>query len=216
MTQPSIGVICGLHDEAATLPQHPDLRVACVAGDGARAYAAACSFAREGARLLISYGTAAGVAPGLPAGALVCADPYHFDDLSGLVIGDIQGVDSALTTPDEKAAFHARTGALAADMETAGVMQAASEYEVSLIRLRAISDDAAMAAPACALAGMRPDGSTAIGPVLKGLMRRPQDLPALLRLARGYGRALSRLRGFRPRFLGLLGDVGGTGGVHPL
>ena len=40
------------------------------------------------------------------------------------------------------------------------------------------------------MAGMTPDGATQIGPVLRALLRRPQDIPGLI----GIGIADSRAR----------------------
>ncbi|MEM6491951.1 MAG: hypothetical protein AAF684_08670, partial [Pseudomonadota bacterium] len=123
--------------------------------------------------------------------------------LSG-AFGRIAGVRAALTTPAAKADLAARSGAAAADMETAGVATAALAAGLPLYVFRAVSDGPEYHVPACALAGLRPDGTTAIGPVLAGLIRSPRDLPALIRLGRGYAAALRTLSGFGPRLLALL------------
>ena len=48
--------------------------------------------------------------------------------------------------------------------------------------------------PSAALAGLAPDGGTRPLSVLAALLRRPQDLPGLVALARAQGRALGALR----------------------
>ena len=65
-----IGVITGLAAEAATLPEN-DFRIAVSAANPARAAQAADAMIADGARLLVSYGLAAGLDPRLGPGALL-------------------------------------------------------------------------------------------------------------------------------------------------
>ena len=65
-----IGVITGLAAEAATLPES-DFRIAVSAANPARAEQAADAMISDGARLLVSYGFAAGLDPRLGPGALL-------------------------------------------------------------------------------------------------------------------------------------------------
>ena len=65
-----IGIVTGLVAEAATLPEN-DFWIAVSAADPARAAQAADAMVAGGARLLVSYGLAAGIDPRLGPGALL-------------------------------------------------------------------------------------------------------------------------------------------------
>ena len=65
-----IGVVTGLAAEAATLPED-ELRIALSAADPARAAQAVDAMIADGARLLLSYGFAAGLDPRLGPGTLL-------------------------------------------------------------------------------------------------------------------------------------------------
>jgi hypothetical protein len=62
-----------------------------------------------------------------------------------------------------------------------------------LAALRAISDDASHVLPPAALAAMKPDGGIALGRVLGSLLRKPTQLPALVRTARASNKAFAEL-----------------------
>ena len=111
--------------------------------------------------------------------------------------GRAAGLGAPATTPAIKASLRDATGATIVDMESAAVALAARERGLPFAVLRVVSDAAGDALPPAALAGMRPDGSTDGLAVAAGLLRRPGDLPALLRTARDYGRAMRRLRAAR-------------------
>lgn len=204
-----IGVICGLVDEGRRLPDDPLIRWAAAAGDPARAETAARVFAAEGARALVSFGTAAGLSPRLNAGDAVIAEDIWTADATTPcapapdAAGRIAGVDAPLRDREARAALAATSGAQAADMETAGVAAAARATGLPVYVFRAISDGAQDRVPACALAGMRPDGTTATAPVIAGLLKSPGDLPDLIRLGRGYGKALKTLSSLGRRLLDL-------------
>ena len=91
-------------------------------------------------------------------------------------------------------------------MELGLTAEIAALYGVPFVVLRVVLDPAHRAIPQSALAGARHDGGTDPVAVLKALMKRPEDLPALLRLAgdtREASRALRRSRQALGPFLGL-------------
>jgi hopanoid-associated phosphorylase len=154
---------------------------------------------------IISFGTAGGLAPDLEPGALIVADAV--DGPLGRVVTDrrwserlaaalaatplgaklhrglMAGVTAPLTGAEDKAALHAASGALAVDMEShiAGAIAAAQGVPFAVCR--AIVDPAQRSLPTAATAGLRDDGSTAIGPILRELLKQPSQLGALLRVA---------------------------------
>jgi hopanoid-associated phosphorylase len=165
----------------------------------------------QGARGLASIGIGGGLAPGLEAGDWVVADAVlagearwetdkawsaRLGDLLGAQRGTIVGSDTIVATAADKARLHAATGSLAVDMESHVVARVAARHGKPFVALRVISDPAERGLPPAALVGMAPDGGPAIGAVLRSLLSRPGQLPALLRLARDAERAFgSLLRG---------------------
>jgi hypothetical protein len=88
-----------------------------------------------------------------------------------------------LITAADKQALHRSTGALAVDMESHVAGATAAAHGVPFAVCRAIVDPAWRTLPPAATAGLRDDGTTALGPILRELMRQPSQLGALLQLA---------------------------------
>ena len=91
-------------------------------------------------------------------------------------------VKTAVTTPEQKAQLHQQSQAIAVDVESFAVMQAAKAHKLQGLVIRAVLDPSDQALPPAALNGVNDKGETQIWPVIKGLMKRPQDLPDLIRL----------------------------------
>ena len=70
----------------------------------------------------------------------------------------------------------------------------AAEAGLPFLAVRAIADTAQDSLPALVENAVRPDGMPAVGRAVAGLIRRPWELPAVLRLARQSELALARLR----------------------
>ncbi len=107
------------------------------------------------------------------------------------------GAETAVMSVLEKEALFCATGAGAVDMESGPVVEVAAHYGLPFTVLRVVLDPAHRALPPSALAGAREDGETDPIAVIRSLMRRPEDLPGLLRLAddtRKASRALPRSR----------------------
>jgi adenosylhomocysteine nucleosidase len=107
--------------------------------------------------------------------------------------GQIFGSDVIIDKAETKAGLHAATGALAVDMESQVAARFAASRNLPLAALRVISDDASHVLPPAALVAMRPDGGIAIGRVLGSLLRRPSQVPALIRTARTSNKAFAEL-----------------------
>lgn len=162
---------------------------------------------------LISFGIAGGLDPRLATGDVVIGQEIIADGerwpvdaawtaalrtaLPHTVTGAIIGSPSALSTSGGKAALHARTGARVVDMESGIVARLAAERGLPFAVLRVVADPADRALPPAALAGLKPDGSPALGAILWSLVKEPRQLPALLQLAGESRRAMSALLGSR-------------------
>jgi adenosylhomocysteine nucleosidase len=107
--------------------------------------------------------------------------------------GGLFGSDVIIENPQAKAGLHTMSGALAVDMESHVAARFAADRNLPLAGLRVISDDANHALPRAALVAMKPDGGIALGRVLVGLLKSPQQLPALVRTARASNKAFGEL-----------------------
>jgi hopanoid-associated phosphorylase len=166
---------------------------------------------------VISFGMAGGLAPELPAGTLIipvgiathtgvlpCDAAWTAalqEALPRAVGGVLAGVDAPLVSVAEKQALQSASGAVALDMESHIGARVARHAGVPFAACRAIVDPAGREVPSAALAAFGEDGRTAMGPLLRELLRHPGQLPALLRLGGDAARARGALRAAR-RVLG--------------
>lgn len=167
----------------------------------------------QGARAIISVGIGGGLKPGLKVGSIVIAEEvvaegarYHADAqwaealaarLPAAMRGIIAGVDAIVTEPADKAALHAKTGALAVDMETHIAASVAAAYDLPFAALRAVSDAAEDRLPPAVIGAIDADGKLRLAAVLGSIARNPLQVPALIRTGRGSEAATkSLLRGF--------------------
>lgn len=160
-------------------------------------------------RGVISIGLGGGLSPHLKAGDVVIADRIitgteSWDCHEGwrvrlmsrvptAIQGQIFGSDIIIHEAATKTGLHDTTGALAVDMESQVAARFAAKRNLPLAALRVISDDAAHVLPPAALVAMKPDGGIAMGRVLGSLLRKPRQIPALVRTARGSNKAFAEL-----------------------
>ena len=107
----------------------------------------------------------------------------------GLQFGSDVVIDQAAT----KAELHTVTGALAVDMESQVAARFAARRNLPLAALRVISDDAGHVLPPAALVEMKPDGGIALGRILWSVMKKPAQIPALVRTGRASSKAFREL-----------------------
>jgi hypothetical protein len=103
-----------------------------------------------------------------------------------------------LSSPQDKAAAFARTGALAIDMESHHVARAAAERGLPFIAVRAVSDQADEALPAIMATFLDEYGQAKMSAVLAALILGRVKLGELLQAGRASRRAhqaLFRCRG---------------------
>jgi hopanoid-associated phosphorylase len=158
---------------------------------------------------VISIGLAGALSPHLKVGELVIADQlvtgletwqcheaWRVRLLSRLPQahqGQIFGSDVIIEKAETKAGLYDTTGALAVDMESQIAARFAHRRNLPLAALRVISDDASHVLPPAALVAMKPDGGIALGRVLGSLLRRPGQVPGLVRTAKASNKAFAEL-----------------------
>jgi hopanoid-associated phosphorylase len=197
-------VVVGLAFEAR-IAAGPGIRVICSGGDG-RNLAASLTCAigdagasPEGCGGLISFGVAGGLAPNLEPGACVVGSAILsgssfmatdrqwsqrlLQTIPDAVHGILVGVPTPIGHPDAKRRLYLRTGAVAVDMESHIVAAVASAHGLPFAAIRVITDPAVRALPTSAIAAMRPDGTTNIAAMIHSVMKKPRELPALMRTA---------------------------------
>jgi hopanoid-associated phosphorylase len=172
---------------------------------------------RRGARGVISFGIAGGLAPDLKAGDWVVGAGVKSEQgrypadrlwaqallaaLPGAIQADILGVDAPVADPLEKRRLHARTGAAAVDMESHIAARIAAIHGLPFAACRAVIDAAQRSLPPAALVGLRADGTPDVAAVFRSVVRQPGQLPTLARTALDARIARTALR----RGRGLLG-----------
>lgn len=186
-----------------------NIRIGVSGANAARAEEIAKAFCGEGACCIISAGVSGGLDPALKPGDLIVADevviaegaknfksaPSYADEIfdvlkqedGGALLGDgqaierglVYGSDIIIDSPAHKARLYQQTKACAVDMESHGAARAAISAQIPFLAVRAIADPAQRVLPPAALNAVRADGSTDIWAVLRALVLRPQQLPAL-------------------------------------
>jgi adenosylhomocysteine nucleosidase len=201
-----IAVLVGLQAEARLVKPG---RVACSGGVPDRARLLARQLLEEGAEGLVSFGIAGGLAPGLIPGSLVVASGVEVRNqvlsadaqwcrrllarLPKAQFGVVHGGEVVAATPGAKARLRAGAQAVAVDLESAAVAETCTEAGKPFAVLRAVADPYDRGIPASALVGLDENGDTRPLAVMQALLRRPQDLPGLIRVGLDTKAALQAL-----------------------
>ncbi|MFT8243461.1 hopanoid-associated phosphorylase [Roseomonas sp. BN140053] len=215
MTASPILVAVGLLAEARALPRGDVFRPLCAGGDPRRLGEALAAVAGEGARGVLSFGIAGGLDPALRPGTILLATEVCLPDgtrlpadprwaaalrgaceVAGLAVqgGRLAAAAAVVAEPADKAALRAATGALAVDLESGVAARFAAQRRLPFAALRVVADAAGHRLPRAAVVGLTPDGRPDIPRVLAALLRRPGDLPDLLRTAARTAAAMRALR----------------------
>lgn len=175
-----------------------------------RAEAGARRLLEAGADALLSWGTAAALVDGLPPGALLVPELLIGTD-GARTLPDLQWSESlretlaavggaladpggVLDTEQGKRELGKRTGAVAADMESASVARVARESRVPFAAIRAISDAPTTPVPSRVLAAVDPLGRLPARAVLTEVLLSPTGWPGLIRIGWGFARGRSALK----------------------
>jgi adenosylhomocysteine nucleosidase len=205
-----VAAVTGLAAEAR-IAREVGLRALASGGNAARTAAAISRLIGEGATGLISFGICGGLDPRLASGTMVlplatrseggarrCVnEAWHAslaDVLPSAATGELFGSRAIVDTRARKAALFRESGAIAVDLESHLVAQAALAAGIPFVVLRVVADAAGRGLPAAALVGLDAAGEPALGVVLGSIARHPKQVPALLRVTLDTHRALRALR----------------------
>jgi hypothetical protein len=203
--------IVGLPGEARLIARAlgaPLPQIICSGTDPTRIRAAVEQLRHEHVSCLLSCGFAGGLDPAAAAGDIVIADAIVAGRDRRLAVdesiaarlaralteagvayrrGAIAGVDRILASPADKRLIGAGSGALAADMESHVMAEAAGPTPIAVMRV--VLDPADRAIPRSVLAALDRNGETRPLTLIAGLARRPREIGALAALAFDYGKA---------------------------
>lgn len=222
-------MVSGLQAEAR-IARHPGVVTLVGGGDPARLALLLQGALAPGARAVISFGIAGGLAPGLRPGTVLLACSVHdgrervatdrdwlkrlSESLPDARTVHLAGADRVVSGTEAKRALHRDTGAAAVDMESHVAARLANLHRIPFAALRVVADPAERTLPRAATVGMRADGSTDAPAVLRSLLDRPGDIPALIRTALDARAAFDGLRRSRARLHSLLGSVEADADQH--
>jgi adenosylhomocysteine nucleosidase len=214
-------IVTGLVQEAR-IAAGPGMAVICSSSDPQQLRALLTVVDPATIRGVISFGVAGGLDPSLKSGDIVVATEVMAGDarwLAGLALneelitsvalgrrrvvrGGLAGVEDVVVAQASKAALRLETGAAAVDMESHIAAAYAAEAGLPFAALRVISDPASRALPALARSAIKPNGDIDVRKVLRGVVRNPRTLHALVSTGIDFNRALRSLRGCRSFLLG--------------
>lgn len=89
----------------------------------------------------------------------------------------------------EKSRLHRTTGAGAVDMESAQLARLAAEVNIPFLAVRVVVDEADQEVPGCLSVALSDDGDLRIAALLRAMLRRPGEMPGVVRMARSFGKA---------------------------
>jgi adenosylhomocysteine nucleosidase len=187
-------IVVGLRAEAL-LARRLGVPVVVGGGTAAGAEAAARRAVAAGATALVSFGLAGGLDPDLRPGTLVvpaavlcgdqsfAADPALMQWLGGATTHRLLADDMPATDAETKRRLWRATGAATLDLESGAVVRVATAHGLPFAALRVICDPAERDLPPAALAALDASGAIGLARVVRSVIGRPGQLPALLRLA---------------------------------
>jgi adenosylhomocysteine nucleosidase len=193
-----IVAVTGLGREARIVSR-PNVATVIGGGDGARLRTQIKAAFDNGARRVLSIGICGALSPALAVGDCIVAteivaqeqryiayQPWT-DELLARVPearpGAIAGSEKIVAQADEKTRLYRATGAAGVDMESHIAAAMAQEFGLPFAALRVVSDSSRASLPHAAEVAMSPNGKVDFLAVLRSLMARPGQIPALLQTA---------------------------------
>jgi len=205
VTQKPVILVTGTLREAA-LAQGPGITVIAAGSDPAR-LVSELRAAAPGAAGIISFGMAGAIDRYLKLGDIVIGNrltggtPCESDKawvlalksmLPGARVGAIHADGRLYAAMEQKSRRAGISAALAVDMESHISGGIAMEAGVPFVALRCISDVTGMDLPPAIAVAMKPDGGVDYGAVVGSMLKRPGQLPDMMRTVAGFAKAYSQ------------------------
>lgn len=213
-----LGIVCGVKAEEAALGELLDDAAVKVLVSGASP-AKAEDLARElvdvhDCTSLMSFGVSGAISDSLRPGDIALAKAIVMGDGSRVATSrefmplineaaswaglslkhcDMAEAGAVIADVAAKRELGRATGAHAVDMESGAVAHVAQLKGVPFTALRAISDGVEHTLPHAALGAIGPGGDIRVMTTVLRLILRPQDLPAMMRLAAGSSKGFKSL-----------------------
>ncbi|CAH9017816.1 purine phosphorylase [Candidatus Nitrosacidococcus sp. I8] len=179
-----------------------------------RAQLAAESFVAAGAKALISWGVAGGLAPHIKSGTLLLPkqirvtedEIYHtdhewrqriinrLDSRLTFSIDALHHTEITLGCPETKNLIYHQTQCVATDMESAPIASVAAKAGIPFLVIRSVVDPAHMALPNSILSTVNMEGNIRKLALLANLLKCPKDILKLWQLATHFHAARTTLR----------------------
>ncbi|MDD4913778.1 MAG: phosphorylase [Methylococcales bacterium] len=167
----------------------------------------------RGANRLISWGCAAALLPQLKPGDLLIPEQVlsaqnqtfsadkqwlqavrqHLPATLPVTGGTLLESRAIVAKGVEKQLIHNKTGAVALDMETAGIFRAAQKAGAPALAVRTVADPADMDLPLAVVHALNSEGRVEINKLLRFLLGHPWEIPALIRLGLHFRAAQNTL-----------------------
>lgn len=222
-TDVNVGIVVALPEELATLtPQRLQRGESCRLGRAEIAYAgaglknakaAANKLVENGAKLLVSWGCAAGLSPDANPGDLIiasqvlspggnfAADLSLQAQLQGMFVdtltahsGKIYSSDVLIDLSEDKQRIHEDTEAFALDMESAAIAEVAANAELPFAIIRSIADPVTMNLPQAVKNALNSHGEVSLPKMLTHLSLHPSEIVPLIKLGLHFNAAQKTLK----------------------
>jgi len=213
-----LGILCGLESEAAIARRINGATVVYSAANPDKARQGAHQLVSQGATILISFGLAGGLKPGLPSGDFIIGtsiyapgrrwecDEEWIDELTRTFPkgwrAPVWASETIILKARDKRILHDETGCYAADMESRAVAEMAEAARLPFAVFRAIADTADMDLPPAAAVPLRDDGRVNKAKVFLNILRHPLQISGLVRIGLGTAQAMKKLQAAAERIKG--------------
>jgi adenosylhomocysteine nucleosidase len=203
-----IVAVTGLDREARVIAR-PDVITVVGGGNGHSLKSQVQAALDQGAKRILSIGICGALSPALKVGDCIIAtkivadgrsfstDPQWTRELLDRVPSAkpavLTGSNTIVSSREAKSRLHRETGAAAVDMESHIAADIAQECRLPFAVVRIISDSHRQTLPPAALVGMSQAGKVNLPAVLRSVVAKPTQIPALLRTAWEAERAFQAL-----------------------
>jgi len=193
-----IVAVTGLDREARVIAR-PDIITVGGGGNSRSLKSQVQSALRQGAKRVLSIGICGALSPALKVGDCIIATEIVaegrrvttdrqwgrelLDRVPSAKAAILAGSDVIVSTREAKAKLHCETGADAVDMESHIAAAVAQDYRLPFAVVRIVSDSHRQSLPHAAVVGMSQAGRVNLPAVLRSIVAKPSQIPALMRTA---------------------------------